>query len=345
MSKNPFTLTFGKQPDNFILRQKNTSQIIDTFSDGGLSQTYLIEGVRGSGKTVLMTSIANSLQKDKDWIVVNLNAAVNLINDFAKRLNDACETIPNFFSKGFSLSFAGVGIGVNGNDSLRDEISVIKDILNVVKKKKKKVLITIDEAQHDKNMRAFASEFQILIREDYPIYLLMTGLYENIDKIQNDPLLTFLLRSPKITLDPLSTVQIINMYQKTLEVDKEKAKELALITKGYAFAFQALGAIYWEHRNNPSPEIILPQLDGILDDFVYKKIWESCSERDKEILLSVCHDKVSVRDVCEKCRIKGTSFPRYKERLERKGLIVSPEYGFLSLSLPRFYEVVKNYPL
>lgn len=31
----------------------------------------------------------------------------------------------------------------------------------------------------------------------------MTGLYENIYEIQNDPVLTFLLRAPKIILGPL----------------------------------------------------------------------------------------------------------------------------------------------
>ena len=248
MSGNPFTLTFGKQPDNYIFRHENSNRIIEAFSNSSLSQTYLIEGLRGSGKTVLMTSIANTFKNSKDWIVVNLNSTMNLLNDFAKRLNDECETIPNFFSKGFSVSFAGVGLGTNGNDNLRDEISVIKSILDVAKKKNKKVLITIDEVMHDQNMRAFASEFQILIREDYPIYLLMTGLYENIDKIQNDPALTFLLRSPKITLEPLSMLQITNKYKEIFGLNDDKSKELAIITKGYAFAFQALGALYWNQR-------------------------------------------------------------------------------------------------
>ena len=343
MSNNPFTLTFGKQPESFIIRHEDTNRIIDTFSNSSLSQTFMIEGIRGSGKTVLMTSIANTLKNDSSWIVVNLNSTVDLLNDFAKRLNDECETIPNFFSKGFSISFAGLGIGVNGNESLRDNISIIKSILDVVVKKNKKVLITIDEVVHDKNMRAFASEFQILIREDYPLYLLMTGLYENIDKIQNDPALTFLLRSPKVILNPLNMIQIINKYKSIFGTDDEKSKELAKLTKGYAFAFQALGAIYWEHKDNPDMNTIIPLLDSMLDDFVYKKIWSTCSKRDKEIILAINSDRSSVSDICKKTGIKSTSFPRYKERLERKGLITSPEYGYISFTLPRFYEVVRNY--
>lgn len=343
MAKNPFTLTFGKQPDSFIIRYENTSRIIETFSEGDLSRTYLIEGIRGSGKTVLMTSIANSFKESKDWIVVNLNSTVNLLSDLAKRLNDECETIPNFFSKGFNISFAGVGIGVNGNDTLRDDVSIIKDILGVVKKKKKKVLITIDEVMHDQNMRAFASEFQILIREDYPLYLIMTGLYENLDKIQNDPALTFLLRSPKILLEPLSMVQITDKYKGIFDIEDESAKELARLTKGYAFAFQALGALYWERKDNPDIEEVISSLENMLDDYVYRKIWSTCSKRDKDIILAISEDDTLVKDICNKVGIKNESFSRYKERLVRKGIVVSSGYGVVSLALPRFYEVVSKY--
>lgn len=42
MANNPFTLTFGKQPDSFIIRHDNTNKIIETFSSGSLSQTYMI---------------------------------------------------------------------------------------------------------------------------------------------------------------------------------------------------------------------------------------------------------------------------------------------------------------
>ena len=137
--------------------------------------------------------------------------------------------------KGFSLSVAGVSVGIDVNEKLQDNISIIKKILDAVVKKKKKVLITIDEVICNDNMRTFASQFQIFIRQEYPLYLIMTGLSENIYEIQNDPSLTFLLRSPKIVMDPLSKLQIIKKYAQLLKLDETKAKELADITKGYAF--------------------------------------------------------------------------------------------------------------
>ena len=341
-SQNPFTLTFGKKPDSFISRYENTSKVIDTFCNTSLSQTYLIEGVRGSGKTVLMTSIANELQSDREWIVIDLNPSLPLLDDMARRLNDSCRLIPNAL-KGINISFAGTGMGIDQNEALHDSISVIKSILDVMKKKKKKILITIDEVMHNDNMRIFASQFQIFIREDYPLYLIMTGLAENVHSIQNDPALTFLLRSPKLNLGPLSTLQINRKYREILGVDEERAKELSSITKGYAFAFQALGAVCWEHRGKMVTEKILENLDEMLDDYVYRKIWSTLTEKEKEILLSITHDDTKTSEICEKTGIRPNSYSKYRSNLIEKGLITSTGHGYNTLSLPRFYEVVKMY--
>ena len=67
-----------------------------------------------------------------------------------------------------------------------------------IKKKRKRVLVTIDEAVCNDTMKEFVSLFQIYMRQDLPVFLLMTGLYENIYELQNEKRLTFLYRAPKI---------------------------------------------------------------------------------------------------------------------------------------------------
>ncbi len=341
---NPFTLTFGKQPSEYISRYENTDMILSTFeADVPISQAYLIEGIRGSGKTVLMTSITNELGKNKDWIVIDLNSTQNLIDDFAMRLVDSCKRLPDFTKQGFNISVAGFGIGVNSNPSPQDSVSIIDGILSSLKKHHKKVIITIDEVMHDNNMRHFASQFQIFVRKDYPVFLLMTGLYENIYAIQNDPALTFLLRTPKICLEPLSLHQISKQYAEIFGIDEEKAKNLARITKGYAFAFQALGLLYYEHRDEMDLEKILLKLDDMLDDFVYKKIWASLSKQDKEVVLVITGEETKVSDICEKLGMTSSAFSKYRERLLKRGIIRATGHGYVTLALPRFEIVAKSY--
>lgn len=341
---NPFTLTFGKQPNTYVFRHENIDTIIGNFtSDNPISQTYLISGIRGSGKTVLMTSVANELAED-GWIKVDLNSTQDLLDDFAMRLSDACKTFFNIAEGSLDINVGGFGIGVSGRLNDTDSVGKINQLLNYIKKKGKRVIITIDEVLHNDNMRRFASQFQIFLREDYPVFLLMTGLYENIYAIQNDPSLTFLLRSPKITLEPLSMLQITTQYMNIFDVSLEKAKELANITKGYAFAFQAFGMLYWEHRDELSLEDILFKLDALLDDFVYKKIWQGMSDKDKEIALAMPSDApIKVQDLCSAIDMTSASFSRYRERLINKGIIYTPQRGYVEFVLPRFSQVIQMY--
>lgn len=50
--KNSFTLTFGKEALEYINRYDNMDEVIRTFdSRNPISHTYMIEGIRGGGKT------------------------------------------------------------------------------------------------------------------------------------------------------------------------------------------------------------------------------------------------------------------------------------------------------
>ena len=341
--ENPFTITFGKQPDRLISRYEDTDRIISTFSaDHAVSQAYLIEGIRGSGKTVLMTTVAKILADRKDWIVINLNPTMDLLSAFAIRLQEATDPKHELSSKGFSVSAAGFGIGLNAEEKSTDYVGMIDRCFKSVVKKKKRVLITIDEVVHSDNMRVFASQFQIFIRQDYPIFLIMTGLYENIDAIQNDPALTFLLRTPKITTGPLSVLQIAKQYREIFDIDESEANDLADLTKGYAFAFQALGVSYWNNRAG-GMTAILDEYDGLLDDFVYRKIWSTLSRKEREILKAITEKEVKTSTICKKLSMTNSSFSRYREKLIRMGIMSSPAYGYVSLTLPRLFEVTGNY--
>lgn len=343
---NPFTLTFGKQPNTQISRFENISNIMDMFSaENPVSQTCLIEGIRGSGKTVLMTTVCHQLAEEDDWIIVHLNPAMELLRELAWRLSEACKKVPRLLRKGFQLSIAGTGFGISGEEVSQDYVGIIEDILKQVKTKNKRVLITIDEVQHSQEMRIFASQFQIFIREDYPLYLIMTGLYENLHEIQNDPALTFLLRAPKVKMEPLSLLQIRNQYRKVFEADDRTVAELAGLTRGYAFAFQALGSVFWNSGKKKVDEEMLETFDAMLDDYVYKKIWEGLTSKDREIILAMREPETSVRDICNRIAMSSSTFAHYRDKLIRQGILQASSHGMVALSLPRFVEIAESYLL
>lgn len=58
--ENPFTLTFGQKPVEFISRTDQIGKIINTFDmENPSNMVYMIAGVRGSGKTVSLAVIGD----------------------------------------------------------------------------------------------------------------------------------------------------------------------------------------------------------------------------------------------------------------------------------------------
>ena len=115
----------------------------------------------------------------------------------------------------------------------------------------------------------------------------MTGLYENLYDLQNDKALTFLYRAPKMMMEPLNITAVKKQYMDIFSLDAEQAERMALLTKGYPFAFQVLGYLYWEQRDRKSIEDILPEYDQYLEEYVYSKIWSEMSELDKKIVYEI----------------------------------------------------------
>ena len=101
--------------------------------------------------------------------------------------------------------------------------------------------IAIKSINITENIKEFISQVQIYIREDYPVFLLMTGLFENVFDLQNEKTMTFLYRAPKIELQPLSISLIAANYGKIFSLGESEALDMAKATNGYPFAYQALG--------------------------------------------------------------------------------------------------------
>lgn len=340
---NPFTLSFGKKPLQYISRIVQTNQVIEEFcAKQPSNQIFMLTGVRGSGKTVMMTNLAAELRKIPDWIVVELNPTRDLLQSLAAKIYSLPEMHTRFLSAKFDFSEFGLGVSVENAAPVTDIENALELMLAEINKAGKRLLVTIDEVTNSEYIRVFASAFQIFIREEYPIFLIMTGLYENIYDLQNDKALTFLYRAPKIMLEPLNYTAIRKNYMDIFKIEITQAEKMTELTKGYPFAFQVLGYLYWEYRADKKLEEILPEYDQYLDEYVYSKIWSELSMQDKEILTVISvTGETRVKNIRESLNMNSNLFSVYRERLKRKGVVDTREYGRMSLALPRFDEFVK----
>ena len=294
--QNPFTLSFGKKPLQYISRISQTNQIVETFrSENPTNQLFMITGVRGSGKTVMMTNIVSEIKKDEEWLTVELNPTRDMLQSLAAKIYSMPQMNKIFVNAKLDFSAFGLGVSI-------ENAAPVTDIENVLEL-----------------------------------------MLENIYDLQNDKALTFLYRAPKIMLEPLSFTAVRKHYMDIFELDQSEADKMAALTKGYPFAFQVLGYLYWENRDDHTIEDILPEYDQCLDEYVYSKIWSELSELDKKILLEISvSGEEKVKEIREKLDMNSGLFSVYRDRLKRKGVIDTSEYGKITLTLPRFEEFVKT---
>ena len=340
---NPFELTFGLKPNNYISRLKQSEEIISNFKSSTGNKAFLITGVRGTGKTVMLSHISKKFENENNWIVIELIPNYDMLEQFASALYDSSIMNKIFNNKTFGFSFSGVSFSISGEKPITNVISLIEVLLDKIRKNKKNVLIAVDEVSNNDFVKTFTQAFQLLIRKEYPIHLLMTGLYQNIYDLQNNKDLTFLYRAPKINLEPLNLAAITNSYQELLKIDKDDALKLAKVTKGYAYAYQVLGHLVFENKNPKIDKNLYAKFDQYLEEYVYKKMYSKLSSNDKKILKSFTSDDInSVDELLIKSEMKKNVFSVYRDRLIKRGIIESPEYGKLVLKLPRFYEFLER---
>ena len=342
--QNPFTLTFGRSPLESVERPVQINEILEAFTaDTVNQQMFIITGVRGSGKTVMMTQISNKLRADADWVVIELNPATDLLYSMLSKLNSNQVCTELIKSAKIDLSFFGFGVSIEGTVPITDAETAIIKILEKIKKSGRRLLVTIDEMTNSESMKVFAGAFQIFVRQELPVFLLGTGLYENIEELQNEKSLTFLYRAPKIQLRPLNNGAIINKYKTIFHISQESASQMAELTKGYPFAFQVLGYLTWNHDGDY--HAVLDEYEQYLSEFVYDKIWSELSAKDRMVAKAIADEKSGkIKDIRERLGMETNEFNPYRKRLIKKGIVSGEMRGYVYFTLPLFAEyVIENY--
>jgi energy-coupling factor transporter ATP-binding protein EcfA2 len=352
--QNPFTTTFSKAPEYTYIATNKTEEILENFSyDVPSESVYKITGVRGSGKTVILAKVEENLRseenKEKGWLVFDLNPARDMLGQMAAMLHKEGFGKTETKSKSMNISATvlgtGGGLGYSiGKDNNFFDIGVeIEEMLQSAQKKEKKILVGIDEVSKTTEMVKFALEYGKWLRAGYPVYFVCTGLYENIQEVSNVKNLTFFRRATTIKTEPLNAVRMAEMYKRKLNIDGEEAKKMAKLTKGYAYAFQELGVLYFKKENDDTLEDIEPELKSELFAYSYEKIWEELTEADRYLVrLLVDKNEYKREEVLKLMGDKSGNYSMYRDRLIKRGLLDSRQ-AYISLSLPFFAEYVKEY--
>lgn len=359
---NPFMPSFGRFPKIVIDQQSAlTDYLTGLKMHDAKYQTSLVYGTRGAGKTVFLLNVQRALEKLDDWYFIRLNNGQgNLLFQLIHGLQRITGiSLTDLLKKVSSINVLGNGISWQ---NLKDSHQIDYDewlsvLLTRLKKQHKSVLIGIDEIEISDDVRAFGSEYQTLIGDEYDISLLMTGLPSRISEVQNDNTLTFLLRSNRVYLSPLDEISVADSYEKAFtrgnrEIDYVVLDKLSKSVKGYAYAFQTLGYYAWKYSQDSlilDDEVLEKAIKSSKVDLfrnAYERMYMDISKTDRAFIDAIVKaktDQVSTSQLQKILNKPANYVSVYRARLLDDQLINSPQRGYIQLALPFFAEFVIQY--
>ena len=93
----------------------------------------MITGVRGSGKTVMMTNIAEEMRRNTDWIVIELNPMRDLLVSLAAKIYSIPKMHARFLEARLDFSAFGLGVSIENASPVTDIENALERMLEQVK--------------------------------------------------------------------------------------------------------------------------------------------------------------------------------------------------------------------
>ncbi|KRM25801.1 MULTISPECIES: ATP-binding protein [Limosilactobacillus] len=361
MMNNPFNPSFGTVPSVFLDRDSLSQRVITELNSGNSPfQTSLIYGQRGAGKTTLMTDVANELENSSNWQVVNLVLDDDLLGSLIAQLREKLVTLKLFSEVDLKIEFKGIQFNTSmGNDNKEANFQTIfHRLLTKFTQKGINILITIDEVKATPLLRKLVSCYQVMLRDNLHVSLLMAGLPENVSEIQNDDVLTFPLRANRITLNPLDVESIKNSYARIFkeagyQLDIPTVIYMTKQTKGFAYAFQLLGYWVWKSADEQDNTVITKEtIDRVLEQYisdlfrnVYYKVYHEMTEKERQFvqaMVKVGRPKVKAQEIGREMDKKPGYISVYRRKLIDDQVIMPASYGYVQFMLPYFDRFIEE---
>lgn len=350
-TQNPFTHTYGSAGQAYIDMQWAQKAIKNFDYDNPSEYVYKIVGVRGGGKTVVLSDIMKYYRQqdnvDKGWIVYDLSSARDPLHTLVSYLSK--EKFAHLKNKSVDIS-AGANIGPisgriesvrNNKDMYYDDEVELDSLLEKGFEKHKRFLICIDDIAKTNEMVAFCSVYAKYIRAEKPVYLVCTGLFNNMEALGRVRNLTFFRRAETIEIRALSEISITMKYKKLLGIDQDEARKLTKLTRGYAYAYQVLGSLYFSKKDSDSVEDLMIDYDERLFSQSYEKIWEELKNEER-VLIRIMLEHKKRAEILEHMENPG-NYSVYRNSLIKSGLIRESQRGMIEFTLPHFEEYVKEF--
>lgn len=361
---SPFTPGYGRQPLVFGGHEEDLDEIVDVFStfDFGENHSILVSGLRGSGKTSMLTKLHDHA-RSRDWLLISDDASRGLMD----RVMDS--TIPRILSDftpqarqrlsalgvwQFSAEWEYESRGRQVKPLLRHDLIALSEHTD-----NSGILITIDEVSSGKvrlrELSRFALEVSHALENGANIMIVFAGIKVDLDALLQQEHVTFLRRSKELNFTRLSPPDTQRVLRETIHIggrfiDADALDLLTRVSQGYPYLVQLLGDYAW--RATPWTESIslldaeVAHQRGVkaVEQRVISRVYDDLSEVDKTFIKAMAEDedRSKISDIVTRMDVSDQYVQVYKKRLIDSGYVQGDGRGYLRFSLPYLGQYVRS---
>lgn len=382
---NPFSPGAGTPPPELTGRQTilNKADIMFQRLKAGRSEkSFLLIGLRGVGKTVLLNEIHHiAVESGYKSIFVEAHERKSLpalllpslrellfqldrMEKLSEKVKRSFRVLKSFLNS-IKLKIHDVEIsldnepeiGTADSGDLESDLPVLLEaIAEAASDRKTAVSIIIDELQYlsENEMSALIMAIHRIAQKKLPLALLGAGLPQLVgltgrSKSYAERLFDF----PKI--GPLEKADAIEALKgpanaQGVEITESALNEIMRQTQGYPYFLQEWGYQAWNlAKTSPIdlPTITLATKESLcrLDESFFRVRFDRLTPREKEYLhaLAILGDGAQRSgDIAEKLNVKAQAVAPIRNNLIKKGMIYSPSYGDTDFTVPLFGDFMKR---
>lgn len=365
---NPFKPTAGMTPPVLIGREDDLEEFEMALDNGvgDLGRLAYVTGPRGIGKTALLNAYGD-IARDRKWDVIDETADQGFLDRLVEALTDTKTKVRSVELPTVRLDLGGTPVGLStslGGISLEPTQRALTfrraagQRLDVLEKKNRGLLITLDEVQASDitELRALATGMQHLIRERRNVAFVFAGLPSMVEDVLNDNVLTFLRRANRTVLSGIPIPEVHHAFRTIITTNGKQASDevldtLSASTRGYPFMIQLVGYWAWAYTKNSNVITMETTQKAIrraqrgLGDMVHAPEIDGLSSMQKEYLLAMAQDDgPSATAKIAKRLDRDIHYANvYRTQLIKEDVIYSPAWGQVDFKLPYMRDYLREH--
>ncbi len=382
---NPFSPGAGSPPPELAGRKiilDKAKIVLSRLKNQKSEKSFILVGLRGAGKTVLLNEIHNHAQKENfKSVLLEAHERKSLTSllipplrqilfsfDQAKNINHkvkrALRVLKSFFN-GIKMKMPDLEItldidpevGAADSGDLEADLPVLFEAIAEAAQDRQTVIsIIIDEIQYlsEKEFSALIMAIHKISQRQLPLVLIAAGLPQILGLAgRSKSYAERLFDYPKI--GPLNHEDAISALQEPVKEQgviftKEALDEIILKTEGYPYFLQEWGYQAWNIATKK--EIDLTIINKAteaslkrLDESFFRVRFDRLTPSEKRYLLALAEFGSGTHrsgDIADKLKVKPQTVAPIRASLIKKGMIHSPSYGDMEFTVPLFDDFMRR---